>query len=160
MTVGDAVVVRRQLISGPGQIVILVYDPYINARGAGLAMVAVHTFSFGVLGREGADDGVVLFLGGGVAGRKHVLHILPIADAGQHRQHAGLIQCVLDALGLCQRLAEGGGFVLQKLAACNPTRRFTDRPPSRKARRGLALKACFFVRADRAGRRDYKPLTL
>lgn len=36
----------------------------------------------------------------------------PFMAYGQHRQNAGFIQCVLDALVLCQRLVEGRSFLL------------------------------------------------
>lgn len=56
------IVSTGQLILGPGQIVVFVDDSYIQTGGARLAVVAVDAFSRCVLGCEGPQDGVVLFL--------------------------------------------------------------------------------------------------
>ena len=82
-----------------------------------MAVVAVHAHAVGVLGSEGAQNGVVPLLGGGAAEAQNPLEVLPVPHAGKHRQNTGLVQSVLDALVLCQRLAEGRGLRFQQLPA-------------------------------------------
>ena len=106
-----------QRVPGEGEVVVLVDQPHVQARRAGLAVVAVDAGPVHVARGEGADGGVVPRLGGGAHKAEHPLQVRPAAHPGQHGEHARLVQRVLDALVLGERLAEGGGLVVEQLAA-------------------------------------------
>ena len=112
-----AVVVPRQLVAGPGQVVILVDQAYVQPGGAGLAVVAVDADAGGVPGGEGAQHGVVPLLRGGVQESQDPREVRPVPDAGQHREHPGLVQGVLEALVFREGLPEGRGLGVEQLAA-------------------------------------------
>ena len=111
------VVVRRHGVPGQGQVVILVDEAHVQPSRAGLAVVAVHAVPYGVLRRKGAENAVIPFLRRGVKKAQQMSHIVRISDSRQYREHAGLVQRVLDALILGERFAEGGRFSIQQLAA-------------------------------------------
>ena len=112
-----AVVLRRQRIARPGEVVILVHKAHVDPRGAGLAVAAVNAFAARLRRREGADHRIVRgFLRLVKIGEKG-LHVRRVPHPGQHREHAGLIEAIADALVRCERLAEGRPVRFQQLPA-------------------------------------------
>ena len=86
------IVVTGQLIPGPGQVVIFVDKPHIQSSRTGLAVITVDAFARRVLGRKGAENGVVPFLRGGGKITKQPLEVGPVPNSGQHRQYPRFIQ--------------------------------------------------------------------
>ena len=111
------VVLCRQGIPRTGQVIILVDEAHVQAGGAGLAVVAVDAGALRVSGGEGADDGVVPLRLPSPQKAQDPFQIRPVSDTGQHRQDAGLVQGVLDALIFRQGLTEGRGTSIQQLSA-------------------------------------------
>ena len=107
----------RQGIPRTGQVIILVDEAHVQAGGAGLAVVAVDAGALRVSGGEGADDGVVPLRLPSPQKAQDPFQIRPVSDTGQHRQDAGLVQGVLDALIFRQGLTEGRGTSIQQLSA-------------------------------------------
>ena len=80
-------------------------------------MVAVDAHALGVAGREAADVRIVQFLRRGVHVVENGLKVGHVTDAGEHRQHGGTVQGVLEALNMGEGVAEKGAFFIQKLAS-------------------------------------------
>ena len=67
------VVVFRQLIPSPCQIIVLVHQPDVNARRAGVAVAAIHTVPLNILGRKLSDKGVIPLLLRGIGKREQLV---------------------------------------------------------------------------------------
>ena len=109
------VVVAGQGVPGAGEVVILVDQAHVQAGRAGRAVVAVHAAD--LPGRARRDARVVARAGRRVQEPEQAAQVLAAAHAGQDRQHAGLVQRVLDALVFRERAAQGRGLFVQELAA-------------------------------------------
>lgn len=78
------IMVTGQLIPGPGQVVIFVDKPHIQSSRTGLTVITIDAFARRVLGRKGAENGVVPFLRGGGKITKQPLKVGPVPNSGQH----------------------------------------------------------------------------
>ena len=106
-----------QRIPGQREVVVFVDEPHVQPGGTGLAVVAVYADPFGFLGCEGPQDRIVLFLRGGCEEAQDAGQILPVPDAGEDSDDAGLVQRILHALIFGQRPVEGRGFRVEQLPA-------------------------------------------
>ncbi len=105
----------RQLVADAGEFVVFVDKADVQAGGAGLAVVAVDAHALGVPGREAADVRIVQLLRRGVHVVEYGLEVRHVPDTGEHGQHGGAVQGVLEALNMGEGVAEKGAFFVQKL---------------------------------------------
>ena len=111
------VVVLCQLVADAGEVVVLVDEAHVQAGGAGLAVVAVNAHALDVPGREAADVRIVQLFRRGVHVVERGLEISHVLDAGEYCQHGGAVQGILEALSVCEGVAEKGAFFVKELAA-------------------------------------------
>ena len=111
------VVITGKLVADAGQVVVLVDEAHVQAGGAGLAVVAVDAHALGIPWCEAADVRIVQFLRRGVHVVENGFKVSHVTDAGEHRQHSGAVQGVLEALNMGDGVAEKGAFFIQKLAS-------------------------------------------
>ena len=111
------VVVLRQFVADAGEVVVFVDEADVQAGGAGLAVVAVDAHAFGVAGREAADIRIVQLRRRGVHIVEYGFKVSHIPDAGEHRQHGGAVQGVLETLNMGEGVAEKGAFFVKELAS-------------------------------------------
>ena len=109
--------VFRQGVPGAGQVVIFVDKANVQPGRARLAVVAVYAHARGVLRGKGAQHRIIPRFGARRQKAQHAPHVLPVAHAGQHRQHAGFIQRILHALVFAERLPKRRGGRAQQLPA-------------------------------------------
>lgn len=103
-------------VAGPGQVVVFIDQTHIDAGGTGLAVVAVDAAAGGAGRGELPDAGIVPRFGRGLGEIQQGLQIVHAADAGDHRQHAGPVQRILQALEAGQGLMEGRFRLGEELA--------------------------------------------
>ena len=111
------VVVTGELVADAGKVVVFVDEAHVQAGGAGLAVVAVDAHAFGVAGCESADIRIVPLRRRGVHIVEYGFKVSHIPDAGEHSQHGGAIQGILEALAMGEGVTEKGAFFVQKLAS-------------------------------------------
>ena len=111
------VVVTGELVADAGKVVVFVDEAHVQAGGAGLAVVAVDAHAFGVAGCESADIRIIQFLWRGIHVVERGLEVRHVPDAGEHSQHGGAIQGILEALAMGEGVTEKGAFFVQKLAS-------------------------------------------
>lgn len=80
-------------------------------------MVAIDAVSEGGLRGGVGDAGVVFFVGGGGEEVQDGVEILQVSDARTDAEDAGAVEGVLQALGVGESDAQGGGFAIEESAA-------------------------------------------
>ena len=111
------IVLRRQGVPGPGQVVVLVDQAYVQPGRAWAAVVAVHASSLRLGRGERPYDGVVPVIGRRIQVRQRRPQVVAVPHTGQDGDDARLVQGVLDALGSGQGPAEGRDLRVGELAA-------------------------------------------
>ena len=99
-----AVMFARKIVARYRQVVILVYQPYIQPRRTRLAVVAVYALAVCLCGRERSEYSVVFLLSGRIEKTENLLYIPFGAHSGKYGQNSGPVKRLLYALPRRKRL--------------------------------------------------------